>query len=377
MEKRDIDALVSGRVPEGPTIDYKESLGDLDSEKSKSEFLRDVSSFANTAGGIIYFGIKEERDDKNQPTGFPAKALGLAGFNHDGDVTRILNIVATGIEPRIGISPEVIQGDFPNGPILALHVHQSWAGPHMTRDGRFFVRDDRAKRPMDYHMIRSSFISFLSLNEAVRSFQRSQATAILAGNAPVTLGSQGTLVIHAMPISAFVPATVKSIPLVELRQQSNRFGFVGGVVGQPNLDGLLIYQRGAPDYVQMFRNGIMERAVGEITGTWEGEPVVYGPRIIETVTETVRGFLVAQRELGLEAPVVVTMVAQGVHGHKLVHERQVAHPKLMRGWQRFDRDELWLPDRICDDLDGSLDSLVNELLVIFWQAAGFDEGPST
>jgi len=379
MEKKDIAALIAARVPEGKTIDYKESLGDLDSEKGKNEILRDVSSFANTAGGTIYFGIKEERDDKNQPTGFPAAALGLSGFNRDIDVTRILNILATGIEPRVGISPEIIDGEFPNGPVLVLHIHQSWAGPHMIKDGRFFARDDRGKRPMDYHTIRNSFISFLSLNEAVRSFQRERITAIFEGRAPVQLGAASLVVVHALPVSAFVPATTRSIPLEDLRRHTDKFGFVNILRGQANLDGLLVYQKsethGLAEYVQMFRNGVLERVYVDIAGVEDQEPIVYGDDVVKALNTGIRGCLNTQRELGLEAPVVVTVVVKGVMGCKLVDAKRFVHPRFLQTWQHFDRDVLALPEIICEDLGAPPEGMINELLTVLWQAAGIDEGP--
>jgi hypothetical protein len=48
--KDEIDSLVENEVREGKTLEYKEKLaGSTDSEKK--EFLADVSSFANAAGG--------------------------------------------------------------------------------------------------------------------------------------------------------------------------------------------------------------------------------------------------------------------------------------------------------------------------------------
>jgi predicted HTH transcriptional regulator len=54
----DLEALITDKEAEGKTIDYKrDRLGQSDGDKK--EFLYDVSSFANAAGGHIVFGMDE------------------------------------------------------------------------------------------------------------------------------------------------------------------------------------------------------------------------------------------------------------------------------------------------------------------------------
>jgi hypothetical protein len=373
MEKKDIDALVRDSVREVSTIDYKELIGDLGKEGVKLDFLRDICSFANTRGGVIYFGISERRDANGKKTGEPDKALGLAGFNGEEEMSKINNIVSSRLEPRIVVDMEPVYG-FPLGPVLVLRVPQSWTGPHMEGDdGRFYMRDSTGKKLMDYHTIRNSFIAFKAITEDVRTFHHERVKAILAAS---LFDSRSLLVLHAIPISSFVPAIRESIALPLLRQEANKLPFLGGISGRPNLDGLLFYHKsemvGSAEYTQVFRSGIVERAVGGLTGEWEGVKVVYGEEIRRTLDSNIRGFLSLQRNLGLEAPIVVRLVLKGVEGHKLVSPK-VIHPALLRGPVFFDRDELWFPEMICDDLNASLDPLIEELVTMLWQAGGFDQ----
>ncbi len=379
MEKSDIDALISTPVSETRTIDYKESLGDLNSEEGKLKLLRDVASFANTAGGTIYFGISELRDAKNEQTGVPDAALGLAGFNLDFEVKRIESTLATGIEPRVSITLEVIDG-FQRGPILALRIPQSWAGPHMARDGRFYARDNAGRKPMDYHMIRNSFISLLSLNEEVRSFQRERVKAIFENRTPLPLEPGARLVMHALPISAFIPATRRLIPIGELAKQADKVCFRDVYRGRANLEGWLIPHKsegGTKEYIQLFRTGIMERVHTGFTLEERGEHVVIGNDIMEILTKGIRGFLNAQRSLGIEPPVVVMIAVKGVAGHRLVHSEAsyygVIASRTFPGG--FDRDEFALPEMYCEALDSPNDDLIRELLAILWQASGSVENP--
>ena len=74
----DLNGLVQAQIPESPTLEYKEALpGRADGERK--EFLADVSALANTSGGVIIFGIREERDPEGRKTGTPESLIGLQG----------------------------------------------------------------------------------------------------------------------------------------------------------------------------------------------------------------------------------------------------------------------------------------------------------
>ena len=70
IEAADITYLVHEAVPEGRTLEYKETLPS-NSDNDKKEFLADVSAFANAAGGDLIYGISEQRDENGRPTGIP------------------------------------------------------------------------------------------------------------------------------------------------------------------------------------------------------------------------------------------------------------------------------------------------------------------
>ena len=377
MKKSDIDALVSTPVPEGRTIDYKESLGCLSSDKGKSEFLRDVSSFANTAGGTIYFGITEARDGSNQQTGVPEAALGLAGFNPEAEISRIENILATGIEPRVSISPEIVVG-FPNGPVLALRIHQSWTGPHMAREGRFYARDNTGKKPMDYHMIRDSFLAFKSLANDVRAFHEARRKSIFSRAAvPPT----SIFILHALPVSAFVPVTQRSLSVSEMRTMAESLSPISYPLRRPNLDGLLldraVQAASLAEYVQIFRTGVLERILVGFTGEYSdgGQPsipVVYEEVVGRFIRETIASFLSAQRTLALAAPIVLMIAAKGVFGRKLIPGQPTSvHSIHLRDSQEsFDRDYLLFPEIVCEDLETDFGGISRQFLSLFWQAGG-------
>ena len=70
----DIESLVTNQVREMKTLDFKRDLpGPSDTEKVR--FLANVSSFANTNGGDLIFGVEESEVSRSQFKGSTATML--------------------------------------------------------------------------------------------------------------------------------------------------------------------------------------------------------------------------------------------------------------------------------------------------------------
>src|SRR5690242_9337971 len=81
IQEADLQRLIENGVPEDDHLDYKRQ-GNFDTTEGKKEFVKDVVSFANSGGGVIVYGVDEERVD-GQPSGVPAALVGMDVPNED------------------------------------------------------------------------------------------------------------------------------------------------------------------------------------------------------------------------------------------------------------------------------------------------------
>src|SRR5262249_10955609 len=149
---QDLQEIIDRRTPELRTLDYKLTLpGNLDEDKR--EFLADVSSFANTSGGDLIYGI-EAKD------GVPVALKGLACHEDDRERLRLESMLRDGIAPRL--PPTLIQTvpGGTEGPVVILRMQRSWLSPHMVTYknlSRFFARNSAGKYQLDVTELRTAF----------------------------------------------------------------------------------------------------------------------------------------------------------------------------------------------------------------------------
>ena len=144
----DIQTLVDNRVAESRTLDYKRDLpGRKDADKR--EVLADVCSFANTAGGVILYGIETQRDAAGADTGIPERITGVEVGNADELARWFTQVIRDGLSPslrRVGIQAVTLQ---PGRALVALGIPRSLDAPHAVwfeKSGKFFRRRGRNQR---------------------------------------------------------------------------------------------------------------------------------------------------------------------------------------------------------------------------------------
>ena len=142
--KADMQRLIDDEIQESLTLDYKASPALAKDSKSRDEICKDVSAFANSAGGQIIYGI-EEKDHK------PVM------IDQGSDVTRewIEQVIDSNVQPRIdGL---VIT---PIGLALGRHAYvitisqATGRAPHQAPDHKYYKRQNFQSVPMEDYEVK-------------------------------------------------------------------------------------------------------------------------------------------------------------------------------------------------------------------------------
>jgi hypothetical protein len=376
--RADIESLVTNQVREGRQLDYKQEMPGRN-DAAKKEFLADISSFANAAGGDLYYGVIEQLDAEGRKTGVPERAPGLAGLNADEEIRRLDSMIQSGIGPRIsGYRIRPVEG-FPDGPVLLVRVPKSFAAPHMVtfqEYSRFYSRNNAGKYPLDVGEIRSAFALSEGLPEKVRRFRDERLARIVAGDTPLNLGDAPKVVIHILPLTSLGSGWAIDIdrlkydfgglrlPCFEMTDGNPHFNFDGLVTVDPRAQG----QNGCA-YAQAFRSGAVEFADIWTLSSGVGAGRLRAKAVEKSVVLGLQEYLRMMPALGIAAPVVVMPSVLGVLGWQIRISDE-------EGPRAIDRNDLMLPDVLLDDLVIDAGMVLRPSFDAMWQAAGWRRSQS-
>lgn len=369
ITEADLQFLVENKIPEQRSLEYKSQLpGKQEPEKYK--FLPVITSLANTIGGTIVYGIKE--DEKH----FPISLDGVDVDDIDETTRRLEQIVRAGISPKIPqLTTRAIR--LSNGKYAFLiNVKKSWASPHIVsigeNNGRFYGRSSAGRHLMDVDELRDAFGRAEALSIRIKRFIQERNATIFLDDTPVSLEPGAKLVCHFIPFSFADSSAVIALrerdKMIEMLCPQNYVGrgFWAGVDGHFNFEGFCTHTpevNGNVDtFTQLFRNGVIE-ATYIIE---RGDGLIY-PDIIENkVLNFTNVYLSALKELGISPPIAVSVTILGAKGYvkyRNPHELRSISPIPIS------REELPLPiiqinDYGCDErafLRPAFDALYNAL----------------
>jgi len=372
LEKEDIEDLFASKEPEGKNIEYKSSIAYITDDKR--EFLADVSSFANTAGGHIVFGIKEEK-------GVPVELSGVEIANADVEKIRIADIVREGITPRVqGLSVEPV--DLKNGKsALVIYIPKSYSAPHMVSyqgGSRFYARHSVGKKyQLDVHELRQAFLLSETVSEKIRDFRLSRVAQITADETPIALYGKQRIIAHIIPLASF--ATYQSIDIRNIGEDAQKKFNPSYYHHRHNIDGHVSCNSSthgnAGSYYQIFRAGQIEHVESDLTREDKHKGVLYFPSLVlkQHLITACDEALRLQKHYGIEQPIFVFFSLTNVKSIRLA-----VHDRLDEDTPAFDRDiiltrEVMLENYPADEKQLRL--LIKPALDEIWNAAGYAECP--
>jgi Schlafen, AlbA_2 len=371
ISERDFQTLVENEVGEGITLDYKRELYGA-SDSDKKEFLKDVSSFANTAGGHIVIGIAEDG-------GLPTEIVGVDA-DLDAEKLRLENLLRDRLEPRI-VGVRITSVALNKGQrALVIRIPKSWNPPHAVLQNKsrlIFARNSAGAHEASVDEMRTMFTAGANLLEQARELQRKRMEIIHSGNGPFSNfnGEGGRMVLHIIPFSAFgselllEPTRVHGQDLPPICCSGYNHGY--------NIDG---YWTSSGDgarpagYVQVFRNGVVESAAGDVRTTNHPRGnVLFAESVENRVANGVRNYMTALAHAEVSPPMLVMLAGVRMHGTIVIGNPNAtmvdAHPLPA---------DVQFPSITLDDF-GELEDYRRALKPIFdavWNSAGYPQSQS-
>jgi hypothetical protein len=362
ISEDDLTALISNGVAEGRSIDYKQDLpGNADADKK--EFLADVSSFANTVGGDLIFGMDEDQ-------GVPTSITGVQASDLDAVIQRMENMLRSGISPRIRyeIGTIVTQS---GQKVLVIRIERSWSAPHRVvfqNHDKFYGRNASGKYPLDVNELRAAFTLSNTVVERIRSFRTDRIIDITDGRMPMPFVDSPTVVLHCIPLDSFASQTQYDVlPFYENPTWLLPMGTTS-VGRRLNLEGLISYGTHQPchTYTQLYRNGVIEAVNGKILAhDYKGRLVIPSISFEQYVFGYLPSCFQALQRLGSGAPVAVALT--------LLKARGLTMGVDTRGFEMgdpIDKDTIVLPESVVEDLSIPVGKVLRPLFDVVWNACG-------
>jgi hypothetical protein len=365
-----IERLVSDRIPESVTHDYKSHLPDPRNYDAKHRLLASASAFANTLGGIIVFGV-------DAPIGQPWKDDGLANFDEDRDVLRLKDLLRSGIDPWLPRAMPRILRRVDRDPFLLLGIPFSLAYPHAvsaTYQSGFWYRDDRGNHPMSVSQLRAAFLGADKWREEVESFRQDRVEFTRGPVIPLNW-NEGVMLLHVLPLGRLKTTLDMPALIPAWREYFHPKGEQIRVEARPNLDGWLVVDwgsKGSDRYIQIFRHGGVEFCWTLANFRDDAKAPLDGARLEEELVGWLERIFTWLDAAAIGAPFAVCVSIVNAHGCRLMNQgRRVTGPG-----GGFDRERVLIPAFVLEghfpsDASVACRELLNEL----WQAAGWDRSP--
>jgi hypothetical protein len=366
ISEADLDHLLANSVSEGKTIEYKRALPD-NSDGDKKEFLADVSSFANTTGGDLIFGVNEER-------GLPTAIPGLAFPDSDHEVRRLDSIINDGLEPRVRYTIRVVQREA-NVPVLIVRTERSWIGPHRVvfkGHDKFYARNSAGKYPMDVSELRSAFTLASSTTDRVRQFRADRIAKVRNNRTPVTMSDGASkTILHSVPLESF--SRTVEYDVLKYNRPAQRLNFPPlletSYSNRINLDGVVAYgvlENSSRSYTQLFRDGSVEAVENYWLNSGGDRRIVPQAAFEREIVEYLKLVFKIQIDLGVNPPMLVALSLTGTTGLAMAQDSF----SYNRG-NKIREEDLILPEVIVDDLSKPPSNVLKPLFDLVWNACGY------
>lgn len=374
MDIQELELLITNSVLESKSLEYKEKLN-IEREAEKREFLADVSSFSNTNGGKIIYGISENRN-----TGVPKEIVGIKLENVDTEIQRLNNILSMGLEPRIyGISIHSTKINTSNY-VITIEIPKSWLGPHRViynKDNNFYMRNSSGKYKLDVSELRVAFNLSENLTYMIRNFRDQRITAILNDETPFEMTDyQQKTMFHLIPVNAF--DTGKKYTFDNLNYFNQLMPLTSsGWNNCFNLDGYLTYSLDQKNkcysYSQFYKSGIIEALVCGFVYDQDKERIFYPNSFEAEILRGLYNYKSIYENMGISPPYIIFLTFIGFK-NVIVTQDHLFRSSLRT--VKIHKDIVKFPEVIWDNLDVKPETVLKPILDTVWNSGGYKGSPN-
>lgn len=324
----DIEKLVSYGRSEGLTLDFKEAFPSAD-HKGTRDFLADVTAFANTDGGDIIIGVREDGN------GAASALVGIASSGLDEALRRIDDQLRSCVDPRIPLFRVQSISLATSNVVLVMRVGASLIAPHRVtfdKSSRFYRRGNRSNYEMSTAEIRQAFAASNDLPRRIRDLHRKAVESTTGQDMPCRIQDGPTAILTIAPLSVLREkrdvSFTRDNAVLPPRHTSN----LNMVIG---LEGLIVHSPIAPEAGGV-RSWSINHRLGYLDFAWVvghqdgGRKLIWPKYFIPELKNTVSFSITRLRNLGIEGPWIAMLTLAGVKGYCIaVHEDYIPGP----AWQ--------------------------------------------
>lgn len=275
-----INRLILNGVPESKTLEYKRELK-IETGDDKKEFLYDITSLANTEGGIIIFGIEEQKDTKGQNTGIPSMVTGITVENKDKLIQKIEDLTKNCIEPNINsLSFKFITIN--ELEILIIGITKYFSIPYMVTynsTNKFYKRRNSGKYLLDVYELNNLFMNNSTIKEAANNFRKHRTDEVRGLKFIPKLDINGSYFLHVIPLSRLGENFIDISSQAKLDYLKTYLRPIqsNGYDSRHNLDGFMNFATDQNNkipfsYIQLFRDGTLEFYTSQLHFPRQNEP---------------------------------------------------------------------------------------------------------
>ncbi len=197
-----ISDFIENKIPESQNLEYKSynfknSKFSSLAEKSKNNFVKEITAFANSEGGTIIIGIDE--DEHHNPT--KTSDVGVNKDTFEMWEQSFRQYISAKIKPVIyNIECRIDQHQGSN--LIIITIPKSILKPHAFDDGNkdtFHIRYGNTVNAMRLEELRTAFQSRELLEQRILNFRDERIAKLYSGEQIGELEDKSLLLLHIIP----------------------------------------------------------------------------------------------------------------------------------------------------------------------------------